>query len=118
VSHQTTINLIGGLLWMFIGAAVLSATHRGLLDVMESLSKDESAKNVMLPMLGVPGIAAIMIFFWLISCLLWPLVLIRFFQRRGLINGHIARECPHRILTKEREDKTRNSYKHGDCTRR
>lgn len=118
MSEQTSINIIGVLVWFFIGAAVLSATRRGLLDLTESANRDESFKNATLPVLGVPGLAALFVVCWFFACILWPLALLRFFQRRGMINGHVSRECPHRILIKEREDKTRNIYRHGACKRR
>lgn len=118
MTEDSTIKIIYCLIWFFTGAAVLSATKRGLLDVTESMSKDESLMSAVLPVLKVPGLAIINTVMWAIACMLWPVSLIRFFQRRGLINGHIARKCPHRILIKEREDKTRNVYKHGRCTRR
>lgn len=113
LSEQTTVKLIGWLAWFFIGAAVLSACQRGLLDTLRSLDRDEPAKTMFVNALGIPGIAAIFIFVWIIACLLWPLALLRFLQRRGLRNEHIARDCPHRVLVKEREDKTRSVYKHG-----
>lgn len=118
MSHQATINIIGCLIWMLIGAAVLSATHRGLLDMAQRADRDESFKNMILPVIGVAGLAASLIFVWLIGCLIWPFPLLRFFQRRGLINGHTASDCPHRILLKEHDDKTRNRYRHGACPRR
>lgn len=118
LSEQTTVNLIGWLAWFFIGAAVLSATQRGLLDVARSLDRDEAAKTMFVNTLGTAGIAAVFIFMWILACLTWPLALLRFFMRRGLRNEHIARDCPHRVLIKEREDKTRSIYKHGaDCRR-
>lgn len=118
MSQQTEIELVGCLIWFFIGAAVLSATRRGLLDVTEAMGKDESLMNIILPVLKIPGLAILNTIAWVIVCMLWPWSLLRFFRRLGLINGHIARNCPHRILHKEREDKTRNLYRHGACTRR
>ena len=118
LSEQTTVNIVGCLAWFLLGAAVLSACQRGLLDVLRSLDRDESAKTMFVGALGIAGVAAIFIFMWIIACLLWPWSLLRFLQRRGLRNEHIAKECPHRVLLKEREDKTRNLYKHGaDCRR-
>ena len=118
MSDTTMINLVGCLVWMLIGAAVLSATQRGLLDVAESVDKDASTKHAMLAQLGTVGTAIVLILVWLIGCLLWPYTLLRFFQRHGLINGHTSKNCPQRILVKEHDDKTRNLYKHGKCQRR
>lgn len=117
MSDQAAVKIIICLAWFFMGAAVLSATKRGLLDVTEHMSKDESFKNAVVPVLTVPGLAILNILMWIVVCMLWPWSLIRFFQRRGMINGHLARKCSHRILIKERKDKTRNVYKHGACSR-
>lgn len=118
MNEQSVIKYFILVIWFLIGAAVLSATRRGLLDVTESMSKDESFKNEVLPVLTVPGLAILNVVMWIICCMIWPLSLIRFFQRRGLINGHIAKNCPQRILIKKHDDATRNRYKHGACTRR
>lgn len=116
LSEQTTVRLIGWLAWFFIGAAVLSATHHSLLDLARSMDRDKAAKTMFVNTVGITGIAATLIFMWALGCLVWPWSLLRFLQRRGLRNEHIARDCPHRVLIKEREDKTRSIYKHGaDC---
>lgn len=115
MSDQAVINLVGCLVWFFIGAAVLAATGRGLLDVTESIGKDERTKNVMLPVLGIPGIAAVMIFMWLIFCLIWPYSLVRYFSGYGLINGHVAKECPSREKTGK---KGASAFRHGTACRK
>lgn len=116
MSDQAIINLIGCLVWFFIGAAVLSATGRGLLDVTEAFSKDESIKNTTLPVLGIPGIAIVMIIGWLIGCLIWPRSLVRYFKGYGLINGHNHLDCPSREKVGEKRGMPR--FRHGTACRK
>jgi hypothetical protein len=116
MSDETIINLVGCIVWFFIGAAVLAGLGRGLLDLAESVSKEESLKNTTLPVIGVPGVAAVLMFVWLVSCLLWPFQVYRYIRGYGLIKGHIARECQYKEQRGERRSEPR--FRHGAACRR